>query len=394
MNTNDRWLLPEGIDEALPETAAWLETARRQLIDLYQGWGYRLVMPPFIEYLDSLLTGSSHDLDLQTFKLTDQLSGRMMGLRADMTPQVARIDAHRLRENQPTRLCYLGTVLTTRPAGFAGSRSPLQVGAELYGHEGIGSDSEILRLMLETLQCCGIDSVHVDLGHVGIFRAVARASGLDARQTETLFDMMQRKSNPEIQTFLVSLKLDPEAQQGLSQLASLHGGEEILKPARDILGFAGTEVSGFITTLEKLATTIKNQFPKVIVNYDLSELRGYHYETGAVFAAYVPGEGQEIARGGRYDGVGREFGRSRSAVGFSVDLKTLQRISTLKFENSRRMIWAPEQQDPDLSAAIRQLRAAGDCVVCALDGQDGARTFGCSYRLVKQSDQWVVKEIT
>lgn len=393
MNTDDRWLLPEGIDEALPDTAAWLETARRRLIDLYQGWGYRLVMPPFIEYLDSLLTGSSHDLDLQTFKLTDQLSGRMMGLRADMTPQVARIDAHRLRENHPTRLCYLGTVLTTRPAGFAGSRSPLQVGAELYGHEGIGSDSEILRLMLETLSCCGIDALHVDLGHVGIFRAVARAAGLDSGQTETLFDMMQRKSNPEIQSFLSSLTLEQEAEAGLSQLASLHGGAGVLKLAREVLGFAGTEVSGFITTLEKLALTIKNRFPKVIVNYDLSELRGYHYETGAVFAAYVPGEGQEIARGGRYDGVGREFGRSRPAVGFSVDLKTLQRISALEFEDARRIIWAPELQDPDLVAAINALRQAGDHVICALDGQDEARTFGCSYRLVKQSDQWVVKEI-
>ena len=205
--SDERWMLPEGVEELLPPQAARMERLRRTILDLYHGWGYELVLPPFIEYLETLLTGTGNDLDLQTFKLTDQLSGRMMGVRADMTPQVARIDACYLRRETPTRLCYMGTVLRTRPAGIAGSRSPLQVGVELYGHDGVASDVEVLRLMVETMAVSGIGRLHLDLGHVGIFRALARQADLDGRQESALFDALQRKACPEIESLLGQLGL-------------------------------------------------------------------------------------------------------------------------------------------------------------------------------------------
>jgi ATP phosphoribosyltransferase regulatory subunit len=208
MNKTDRWLLPEGIEEVLPEQAQRLEQLRRQLLDTYNNWGYDLVMPPFIEYLESLLTGTGNDLDLQTFKLTDQLTGRLMGIRADMTPQVARIDAHQLKKDTPTRLCYMGTVLHTRTDGFAGSRSPLQVGAELYGHAGIESDVEIIGLMLETLALANVESPFIDLGHVGIYRELVKQAGLDKDQEATLFDSLQRKANTEIAAYIKDWILD------------------------------------------------------------------------------------------------------------------------------------------------------------------------------------------
>ena len=215
MNMTDRWLLPEGIEEVLPEQAKRLEQLRRQLLDTYESWGYDLVMPPFIEYLESLLTGTGNDLDLQTFKLTDQLTGRMMGIRADMTPQVARIDAHQLKRDTPTRLCYIGTVLHTRNDGFAGSRSPLQVGAELYGHAGIESDVEVISLMLQTLAISGLENPFIDLGHVGIYRELVKLAGLDKEQEATLFDSLQRKANTEIASYLKEWKLDSFYEENL-----------------------------------------------------------------------------------------------------------------------------------------------------------------------------------
>ena len=394
MCTDHRWLLPEGIEEALPEDALWLESARRRLVDLYQGWGYQLVMPPFIEYLESLLTGSGHDLDLNTFKLTDQLNGRMMGVRADMTPQVARIDAHRLKQDVPTRLCYLGTVLTARPAGFGGTRSPLQVGAELYGHSGSGSDQEIISLMLETLNVCGIQSAHLDLGHAGIFRTVAEQAGLDGEQTGVLFEMMQRKAIPEIEAFVAGLNLRTEAAAGLVDLAMLNGDFEVLGHARKKLAFAGDAVMSYIDTIAQLWQGLQRDYPGVKINFDLAELRGFHYETGVVFAVFVPGEGQEIARGGRYDGIGRDFGRARPAVGFSADLKTLRRLARVDFKPAGRKIFAPETADESLRKMIHKLRSQGDSVICSLDDKDtDARAMGCAHRLKTHNGQWIVEEI-
>jgi len=394
LSSKDRWILPEGIEEALPDDAFWLESVRRRLIDLYQSWGYQLVMPPFIEYLESLLTGNDNNLDVHTFKLTDQLNGRMMGVRADMTPQVARIDAHRLKREAPNRFCYLGTVLTTRSAGFGGTRSPLQVGAELYGHHGFASDLEIISLLLETLDACGIESIHVDLGHVGVFRAVAEKSGLDKNETEILFDMMQRKAIPEIKAFVAKIDQSPEVTQGLVGLAMLNGGVETLDRARETLAFAGETVLAYIDTLAQLEVRLRQDYPRIKINFDLAELRGFHYETGVVFAAFVPGEGQEIARGGRYDGIGKDFGRARPAVGFSADLKTLRRISTLELEQTGRIVFAPNESDNALKEAVLELRRQGDSVINSLEKNDtDASVQDCSHRLININGQWAVEEI-
>ncbi len=393
MTQDDRWILPDGIDEVLPDEAWRLESIRRRLIDLYRSWGYDLVIPPMIEYIESLLTGSGSQLDLQTFRLTDQLSGRMMGLRADMTPQVARIDANRLRREAPTRLCYLGAVLRARPDGMGGTRSPFQVGAELYGHAGADSDREILSLLMETFQVCGIQGVHLDIGHAGIYRAVSARAGLSREQTDALFDMLQRKAVPEIDQWLDDLQLDPKVREGLASLAMLNGDRAVLKQARSLLSFVGDNISLYLDMLESLGEMLGRRYPDVSINYDLAELRGYRYETGVVYAAYVPGEGREIARGGRYDGIGHHFGRARPAVGFSTDLKVLQRLAGDVFAGESALIWAPENGDAALAETVASLRARGERVIVALDGQTGPQELGCTRRLVNQGGRWVVQEI-
>ncbi|HDP88644.1 MAG TPA: ATP phosphoribosyltransferase regulatory subunit [Thioalkalivibrio sp.] len=394
MTNLDHWLLPEGIDEALPDEAERLEAYRRRLIDLYHAWGYELVMPPFIEYLESLLTGTGHDLDLKTFKLTDQLTGRMMGVRADMTPQVARIDAHRLGRTTPTRLCYLGTVLNTRSDGFGGTRSPLQVGAELYGHAGIDSDIEIIALMLETLRATGVRDVYVDLGHVGVFRSLVRDAGLSDEQEAAFFDMLQRKSIPEINEFLAGLAVDPASSERLRRLAEFNGDAEVIDVARELFGGAAVAVGDALDYLAAVVAAVQARFPDVALHVDLAELRGYHYHTGVVFTAYVPGEGQEVARGGRYDEIGKVFGRARPATGFSADLKTLARLSCEAEEAAApavSRIFAPAGAD---AATVAGLRAKGERVVQGLAGQTGdARSMGCDRELVESNGQWTVVDI-
>lgn len=391
MDRTDHWLLPEGIEELLPDEAGRLEALRRRLLDLYATWGYAQVMPPFIEYLESLLVGSGSDLDLETFKLTDQLTGRLMGVRADMTQQVARIDAHRLQREAPTRLCYLGTVLRTRPDGPGGSRSPLQVGAELYGHAGIESDAEIVALMIETLEACGIHEAHLDLGHVGIFRGLAAAAGLDADREAVLFEMLQRKARAELQAALADLPADPAAR--LLALVDMNGGDEVLDAARERLSGASADVDAALADLAGVADVLRRERPGQVLHFDLAELRGYHYHTGVVFAALVPGHGEAIARGGRYDHVGRYFGRARPATGFSTDLRQLLRLSegmaTAQVESG---IFAPADADPALCARIGELRAAGERVVRALPGQaGGAAEMGCDRELVRGDGDWEVR---
>lgn len=390
---NTHWLLPEGIDELLPPKALQLERVRRDLLDLFNSWGYDLVSPPFIEYLESLLTGTGGDLDLRTFKLTDQITGRTLGIRADITPQAARIDAHQLRREGPTRLCYVGTVLNTRNDGFAGSRSPVQIGAELYGHAGEESDHEILCLMLKTLERAGIENVYIDLGHVGIFRALARESGLDKSQELALFDALQRKAVPEIDALLDSYGLDADPHRRLAALASLSGDDALLR-ARDSLAGAGAEVQAALAQLERLAALLVERRPDVPVHFDLAELRGYHYHTGVVFAAFLPGLGQEIARGGRYDDIGQLFGRARPACGFSADLKMLMRLGNTQNLNEPTGVFAPADNDPALRLRVDELRAQGRRVVVALPGQTGdAGAMCCGEALVKQGDNWVVETL-
>jgi ATP phosphoribosyltransferase regulatory subunit len=379
MSKQDKWLLPEGIEEVLPPAAWRLECARRELLDMFATWGYELVIPPFIEYLESLLTGTGNDLDLQTFKLTDQLTGRMMGVRADITPQAARIDAHPLKREAPSRLCYVGTVLRTRSDGFAASRSPLQVGAELFGHGGIESDIEILGLVLETLSRLAIEDVHVDLGHVGIFRGLAEEAGLDARQESDLFDALQRKATAEIGEILDAGGAGEGQRRRLAALADLNGGHEVMAA---------------LDNLCAIADAMQARAGGASLYFDLAELRAYNYQTGMSFAVFVPGRGQEIARGGRYDDIGRVFGRARPATGFSTDLKTLMDLSQRDFGVRAAAILAPAGDTPGLLTAIRELRSRGERVITSLPGQQGdAAEMGCDRQLVEDNGNWTVKPV-
>lgn len=387
----NRWLLPEGIQEVLPHEARKLEHLRRELLDLFALWGYELVIPPFIDFLDSLLTGTGHDLDLQTFKLTDQLSGRTLGVRADMTPQVARIDARNLHRNNPTRLCYLGTVLHALNDPLENSRSPLQVGAELYGHAGIDSDLEIVQLMLETLAVAGIQNVHIDLGHVAIFRELAKLAGLDEAQESAIFDILQRKAIPELEELLESSELDETIRPMLAALPTLNGSEGVLEKARKALTGCNPEISTALDYLEELRHRLSILFPSLPVNFDLAELRGYHYQTGVVFAAFVPGYGREIARGGRYDEIGKVFGRARPATGFSADIKVLACWAQNPSVEHPTAIFAPAHGDTELEETIRDLRLSGRPVIRELPGQFGnAESMGCGFRLEHNNDGWIV----
>ncbi len=395
MKGKNRWLLPQGIEDLLPEQAARLEQLRRELLDLYRSWGYQLIQPPFIEYLDSLLTGTGHDLELQTFKLIDQLSGRLLGLRADMTPQAARIDAHRLQRQAPSRLCYLGTVLRALPDGFAGSRSPMQVGAELFGHAGAESDVEILELMVTTLSLCGVDDMYIDLGHVGIYRGLAHDAGLTTEQEALLFEALQRKAIPEIDEFLVRLDLSTAQRERLAGLATLNGGSEVLERAETLLKGSGDAVQLALDNLKQIADLAQRRLPMLPLHFDLAELRGYQFHTGAVFAAFVENRGQEIARGGRYDEIGKVFGRARPATGFSTDLRTLMQLDQRDFPPPTEAILAPAEESAALSEKVRTLRAAGAVVIQQLPGQAGSiAEAGCSKMLRWDGSQWMVEPVT
>lgn len=390
MTSKEHWVLPQGIEESLPEHAARLEILRRDLLGLYATWGYELVIPPFIDHIESLLTGTGHDLDLQTFKLVDQVTGRTLGVRADMTPQVARIDAHQLNRNVPTRLCYMGTVLHARPDSFGGTRSPLQIGAELYGHAGVESDVEILGLMLNTFSTAGVENVFVDLGNVDVFKGLAKQAKLDQQDEARLFEMLQRKAVPEIEQLLTEMNIDNDVREMLASLAELNGDVSVLQTARKKLAKADAGVHAAIDYLEKTAELIMARFDNVGFNFDLAELHGYHYQTGVVFAAFVPGTGEAIARGGRYDDIGQIFGRARAATGFSTDLKLLDNLTTRQFKNADR-VFAPADADPALHKKINELRSQGICVVEQLAGQSGDVTaMQCNQQLELVDGQWQI----
>ncbi len=391
LDTENRWLLPEGVDEYLPPQAAHLEALRRELLDMFFSWGYELVIPPLIEYLESLLVGAGNDLDPETFKIIDQYTGRLMGVRADMTPQVARIDAHHLSCDTPVRLCYVDAVLRTRQDGFAGSRNPLQIGAELYGHAGIDSDIEMLRLMVRTLRVVGLEYFHIDLGHVGIFRALAREAQLSTSQESMLFDALQRKAKPEIESLLVSSTISSSLRKMLTSLVDLNGGKEVLEEARRCLAKAGKDVHIALENLEKMAEAAQCQLATIQLHYDLAELRGYRYQSGVVFAAFVPRQSREIARGGRYDEIGRLFGRPRPAIGFSADLKTLLALSPTQQARSGAILAPPWSADDELRKFIRVLRDKGERVIFTLPGQqDDPAAMGCDRKIEQQGGQWVI----
>lgn len=385
--SGNHWLLPEGVEEMLPAQAAQLEHLRRQILDVFSAWGYDLVIPPMIEFLESLLTGTGRDLDLQTFKITDQLTGRMMGVRADITPQVARIDAHRLQDEHPTRLCYVGPVLQTNPKGLSASRNPLLTGAELYGHAGLESDVEIICLMLEVLQGAGLRDVFVDLGHTGIYKGLVEQAALGEEQEQMLFDILQRKAIPELNERLAEWQLPAHTAQTFMDLCELNGSRDILKIAKEKLSEAGHDVTQAIDDIATIVDQVTARMPAVNLHIDLAELRGFHYHTGVMFAAYQPGVGQAVARGGRYDNIGGVFGRARPATGFSTDLKTLVNCS-VHTPSQNEMILAPWTDEADLAEAVNNLRAQGLRVINALPGQASGPA---TKKLEKQNGKWVVE---
>jgi len=310
-----RWLLPEHIEDILPEEAMRIEILRRQILDLFMEKKYELVMPPLVEFTDSLLTGTGHDLDLRTFKLVDQLSGRMMGVRADITPQVARIDAHLLNRKGVTRLCYCGSVLHARPAGPGATREPMQIGAEIFGHAGIASDLEIQGLLCQALAAAGVKGARMDVGHVAVFRALVQGAGIGAEPEGDLFEALQKKDVPSLKG--LTRKLDAKTRAALLLLPELYGGADVLEVAGKKLPKL-PELQKALNTLRALADACP-----IPVGFDLAELRGYHYHSGVVFDAYCDGVGGAVARGGRYDEVGKAFGRPRAATGFSIELRSL-----------------------------------------------------------------------
>ena len=416
MNT---WLLPDGINESLPEEAEKLEALRRRLIDLYRSWGYRLVKPPLVEYMESLRAGMGTQLDLQTFKITDQLNGRMMGIRADITPQVARIDAHRLSKGNAgsavNRLCYIGAVLRTRSEQQGGSRSPVQVGAELYGHAGIESDFEIISLMLQTLLDTlpetrpqtghssvishDIKDLVLDLGHVGIVNGLVEHVGLDAEQRGDYVNMLARKSIPEIDQWLDQQGFSRSDTDMLRALPLLSGSVDIIDEARNRLRNAGKSVLDALEHLQSISALLASYYPDLQCYVDLAELRGYAYHTGILYTVYLRGRGCSIAHGGRYDGIGEAFGNPRPAIGFSTDLYTLASLSqdADADENGRskaanNCILAPFVLDKALDKFIHALRAEGERVIRQLDRETNfsPEQQGCDRIIEEQDGDWVV----
>jgi ATP phosphoribosyltransferase regulatory subunit len=379
-----KWLLPEFVEDVLPEEALAIESARARLLDVFRVHGYELVAPPMLEYIDSLLTGTGRDLDLRTFKLIDQLSGRTMGLRADMTPQVARIDAHLLNREGVARLCYCGTVLHTRPRGLTATREPLQIGAEIYGHAGIESDIEIQQLLRAALAACRIADVRLDVGHVAVFRTIARRGGVSAELEAELLEALLAKDRPGIAA--LSDPLDAPTRDALRTLPDLYGGPEVIDAASRRLP-AHPEIGAALGDLRALVRANGLE-----MSIDLADLRGYHYHSGVVFAAYSERLPSAIALGGRYDEVGKAFGRARPATGFSMDLREIARVAPRELRPGA--ILAPHAEDAALRAAVNALRDNGEIVIVELPGHDAARAeLGCDRRLVRRGAKWEVEAL-
>jgi ATP phosphoribosyltransferase regulatory subunit len=374
MTGADRWLLPDGIDEILPPQARRIEQLRRHLLDYLDNSGYDFVIPPALEYLDSLLTGTGKDLDLRTFKVTDQLSGRLMGLSADTTPQVARIDAHSLAPEGISRLSYCRTVFHAKPLSLLASRTPTQIGAELYGEAGIDADVEIISVMLSLLTQAGIGLVHLDLSNV---------AGLSDEQQSELFDLLKLKCATDTLAWVRRELSDATHIEAFSLLASMQGSATSLVEKLEQLQTLVPETATEIAHLQQVFDQLAIRFPETSMTCDLTELRGYDYHTGLVFAAYVPGYGDAIAQGGRYDETGAVFGRARPATGFSADLKVLAQLGKREF-TAKQTVAAPVSDDPVLWAAISQLRGEGIRVLIELNGD----AVQCDQRLHQVDGQW------
>ncbi|MFZ5546648.1 MAG: ATP phosphoribosyltransferase regulatory subunit [Pseudomonadota bacterium] len=383
------WLLPEHIADVLPAEARRIEELRRSLLDAARGYGFELVMPPLLEHLESLLSGTGHELDLKTFKLVDQLSGRMLGVRADTTPQVARIDAHLLNRVGVTRLCYCGPVLHTRPDGLHATREPLQFGAEIYGHAGLEADLEVQELALDCLKAAGMSEVVLDLGDARIVRGVLAGAPLAAAQLSELVAALGSKDASAVDSLSAGLPAAPRA--ALKQLLSLYGGEEVLVAARKLLP-AEPQIAAALDDLAWLRRHLLRAYPGLQVGFDLADMTGYAYYSGPRFAVYGAASTDALVRGGRYDEVGAVFGRKRPAVGFSLDLKGLS--GSAPAWPLRPAICAPWGEDAELRAAIRRLREQGETVVCILPGHEHeGEEFACDRELVAADGRWVVRSL-
>jgi ATP phosphoribosyltransferase regulatory subunit len=382
------WLLPENIADVLPSEARKIEELRRLMLDNFRLYGYELVMPPLLEYLESLMTGAGKDTDLRTFKLVDQLSGRMLGLRADMTTQVARIDAHLLNRATVTRLCYAGSVLHTRPSGLHATREPLQIGAEIYGHAGLEADAEIQELALASLALAGFDSVRLDLSHVGLLRAIIAQDAAAVRDEAALYTLLRAKDAPGLRALTAAY--DPVTRDALLALPNLYGDIDVLARARQVL----PPLPGVLKALAELAALAGSALGRAEVAIDLADLRGYQYESGAMFALYVPGLPNAVARGGRYDHVGEAFGRARPATGFSLDLRELARL--LPTAERKHSIRAPWGSAPELKEKIAELRKAGEVVIQSMPGHSNEQDeFECDRVLVlaDNGSSWILKNL-
>ncbi|MDA0977002.1 MAG: ATP phosphoribosyltransferase regulatory subunit [Proteobacteria bacterium] len=386
MSFVDRWLLPDGVEDVLPPQAKKLEVVRRRLLDLFETWGYEYVIPPTVEFLESLLTGTGKDLDLKTFKVVDLVTGRMMGIRADITPQVARIDAHSLNGEGIARLCYAGTVVHSKADSMLASRTPISVGAELFGETSGRGDLEIVSLMVDALKSLGVDRVHVDLGDVAIFRQLVDGLALDADQQEQLFEAVQRKSVAEIRHRAETFDLTSGDINMLCELPDLTGDLKVLKRARDLFGNRPGIVE-CIDNLESVAEEMMRRFADLEVYFDLSELRGYAYHTGIVFSAFVDGSSQVVAKGGRYDHIGGVFGREgRGATGFSINLNNLADQLTLELPARQTVLARPQESKDMLSlwAEVQRLRDEGYVVV------ESGDEAGYDYVLVNEQGGWTL----
>ena len=380
------WLLPENIADVLPSEARKIEDLRRHMLDNFRLYGYELVMPPMLEYVDSLLTGAGKDTDLRTFKLIDQISGRMLGLRADMTTQVARIDAHLLNRNSVTRLCYAGSVLHTRPSGLHATREPLQIGAEIYGHAGLEADAEIQELALASLAMAGFADVRLDLSHAGVLRSIIADDPAARIDEAALYALLRAKDSPGLEA--LTKHYAAVTRDALLALPQLYGDVDVLARARAVL----PAFPGITRALAELAALAASALGRAEVAIDLADLRGYQYESGAMFGLYVPGLPNAVARGGRYDHVGEAFGRARPATGFSLDLRELARL--LPSAERKHAIRAPWGNALELREQIALLRKTGEVVIQSLPGHDDDQDeFECDRVLVLEDSNWILKNL-
>jgi ATP phosphoribosyltransferase regulatory subunit len=386
------WLLPEHIADVLPSEARHVEAFRRQLLDMAQQRGFELVIPPMLEHVESLLSGTGQALDLMTFKLVDQLSGRLLGLRADTTPQVARIDAHLLNREGVTRLCYCGPVLHARPAGLQSSREPLQFGAEIYGYQGLEADLEVQELAIDALTEMGADGLTVDLSDARVVRGLFAGLPLDAQGVTDLVQALSVKDASALKT--LSKNLPADVRDGLLALLKLFGGEEVLDEARRLLPDRAAIVRA-LDELRWLATHLKKAFPDLAVGFDLGETGGYAYYSGPRFSIYAPSSRDALARGGRYDEVGAVFGRNRPAVGFSLDVKVLtDHLNPTTAAPGIQVRWQEGKLGSGMRAAIRHLRRAGEQVVVIFPDESTAQCHpACDRELIEVDGQWVVRAL-